>query len=182
MTRVGSSRAAARRSRSVVASARSPRSITRRVSASRDHPPQRRSMASAAVLTMSALAERIRAVRTRPCRRPRRPPRGQGQGQRARDHGCPDAPAAQRSSGCRRAQERGQCDGGQEGGLEAGESERPRGHGEPVADRDDKTLDRVLKAAGRVRREEMHEEAEIKAARYWRQGAGKPRAPAASSR
>ena len=64
MTRVGSSRAAARRSRNVVASARSPRSITRRVSASRDHPPQRRSMASAVVPRISTLAESIRAVET----------------------------------------------------------------------------------------------------------------------
>ena len=46
---------------------------------------------------------------------------------------------------------------------------------EDVSRRDDGTLDRALDPAGRVRHEEMHEEAQVGAARDGRQRAREPR-------
>ncbi len=166
MTRVGSSRAAARRSRNVVPSARSPRSITRRVSASRDHPPQRRSMASAAVLRMSTIAERIRAGEVERAGGHADRDQGERHGHRARHQ---RRPPSDRAAAVHRSRTRGPAAvSAATARRAASKPTRPSGgatNGERVAGRDDDTLGRPLESAGRIRHEEMHEEAEIDAAR-----------------
>ena len=178
MTSVGSSRAAARRSRNVVPSARSPRSITRRVSASRDHPPQRRSMASAAVLRISRLAERIRAVAKSsvPAADTGRD-QGKHHGHRGRHDGCAHATAPHRSLGRGRGDVCRSRPRPQEHAVDSGEAEWGRDQRDHIARRDDRTLGQALEAASRIRHEEMHEEAQVHPTRHGRQRADEPREP-----
>ena len=146
MTRVGSSRAAASRSRSVVASARSPRSITRRVRASRDHPPQRRSIVSAAVLTMSTVANSIRAVAKSTV--PAATPAVTRANATANVAATAAAPRRPRRKGPAVVDARNSAVAATVASRAVSSPTHPTGdadHGEAVTDRDDGTLDRCAR-------------------------------------
>ncbi len=99
----------------------------------------------------------------------------EGHGQRGRHCGRPKATASQWAGGPGRSEQRSRCRGCEQGGLEPDPSDWGRDHGQAVTDRDDGTLDRWLDPAGRVGRKEMHEKAQVDAARDGHQRAREPR-------